>query len=90
MTREITRLSNYRLQAALRALESLLADPVMKPFISRVTERIAPGYREVIKQPMDLTTVCSKLESSSGYSSAEDAKTDIALVCIACLAADFA
>ena len=58
----------------------------MKPFISRVTERIAPGYREVIKHPMDLTTVCSKLESPGDYSSAEDAKADIALVflCLLC------
>ena len=72
--------SRTLLQAALQALESVLAEPVMKPFISRVTERIAPGYREVIKHPMDLTTVCSKLENSGGYDSAEEAKADISLV----------
>ena len=67
-------------QAALQALDSVLAHPIMKPFIPKVTERIAPGYSDVIKQPMDLSTVRSKLESSAGYNSAEDTKADIALV----------
>lgn len=70
------------LQAAVQALDSVLAGPVMKPFISRVTEKIAPGYSEVITHPMDLTTVRSKLERPGGYTSAEDAKADIALVII--------
>lgn len=51
-----------------------------KPFASKVSERIAPGYSEVIKVPMDLGQVQSKLETPREYKSAEDVRKDIALV----------
>ena len=68
------------LQAAHRAISSVLANPAAKPFASKVTDKIAPGYSEVISRPMDLGTIQSKLEKAEAYSSPQDVKADIALV----------
>lgn len=71
----------WLLQAALRAVRAVLADTqVAKPFASQVTERIAPGYFEVVKRPMDLGSIRTRLESKADYSSPEELRADIAQV----------
>lgn len=42
-------------------------------FAEPVTDDIAPGYSSIIKQPMDLLTVASKLENNQ-YSSVKEFK----------------
>ena len=46
--------------------------------VVQVTEDIAPGYSSVIKQPMDLSTIRSKIATT--YSSVEEMDKDVDLM----------
>lgn len=49
-------------------------------FAEPVTDDIAPGYSALIKHPMDLSTMATKL-SNHAYYSAEEFKNDFVLMC---------
>ncbi|XP_042200122.1 bromodomain adjacent to zinc finger domain protein 2A isoform X2 [Callorhinchus milii] len=49
------------------------------PFLQPVNPRLVPGYRRIIKNPMDFTTIRDKLISGK-YSSCEEFATDATLV----------
>ena len=48
-------------------------------FMDAVTEDIAPGYFDVVSQPMDLTTVKNKIDTNS-YDNIHDFEYDIKLI----------
>ena len=50
-----------------------------KIFVDPITEEIAPGYFLIVKQPMDLTTVKSKIDSDQ-YENDHDFQYDIQLM----------
>ena len=68
------------MQAALGALRKAMADPVTKPFSTRVLDRVAPEYSKVITQPMDLSKIRRELEDTSSYQTTGQVRADIALV----------
>ncbi|KAI5173836.1 hypothetical protein PAEPH01_2060 [Pancytospora epiphaga] len=49
------------------------------PFMQPVTERDAPGYFDVVKNPMDISTIKRKFESG-GYGTAQEFNDDIELM----------
>lgn len=49
-------------------------------FAEPVTDDIAPGYSSLIKHPMDLSTMATKL-SNHTYTSLEEFKSDFVLMC---------
>ena len=68
------------LQAALRAVKAALKYPVFRPFLAKVSDRIAPGYSEIITDPMSFGEVQSKLEVPGGYQTAKEVLHDVQLV----------
>ena len=49
-------------------------------FAEPVTDEIAPGYSALIKHPMDLSTMATKL-AGHAYSSLEEFRSDFVLMC---------
>ena len=49
-------------------------------FAEPVTDEIAPGYSALIKHPMDLSTMATKL-SNHAYSSVDEFRSDFVLMC---------
>ncbi|XP_027757737.1 ATPase family AAA domain-containing protein 2-like isoform X5 [Empidonax traillii] len=58
----------------------LVVDRRFRPFMKPVDPEEAPNYKAVIKQPMDLSTVLSKIDMHQ-YLTAEDFLKDIDLIC---------
>lgn len=63
----------------LRVLDAAMTYPAALPFTSPVSEEQAPGYHEVVKRPMDLGTLRSRV-AAGRYSNALAVLSDIRLV----------
>ena len=64
----------------LRCSSSTLRHDPEGIFAEPVTDEIAPGYSTLIKYPMDLTTMATKL-SNHAYSSVDEFRSDFVLMC---------
>ena len=65
--------------SALRVVRQLAGLKAAQPFLAPVNESLAPGYHDVIKQPMDLGTVQQQL-GSQAYASPGKA-SNISVTC---------
>lgn len=66
-------------------LDRLTASPHAEPFLYPVDPQVAPGYEEMIKNPMDLSTVRKRLKSGFYKGSASLFLSDIKLIWQNCL-----
>ena len=51
--------------AAVKVLKNLMRQRFAAPFLKPVSEAAVPGYRAIIKQAMDLTSILQRLESNA-------------------------
>jgi hypothetical protein len=73
--------------ALTRGLQKLMETDEALPFLEPVTEADAPGYGDVVSEPMDLDTMLGKLRAGSGgYAKLEDLLLDFALIFENCVA----
>eukprot|EP00981_Chlorochromonas_danica_P001230 scaffold268_cov210-Ochromonas_danica.AAC.25 len=66
-------------------LDRLAASPHAEPFLYPVDPQVAPGYEEMIKNPMDLSTVRKRLKSGFYKGSVSLVLSDIELIWQNCL-----
>ncbi|CDJ37092.1 bromodomain-containing protein, putative [Eimeria tenella] len=66
-----------------RVVNLLLQQQTFKPFVSRVDDRVAPGYSTVVKRPMFLRRILSKCRERQ-YHSLSSFKEDIDLIVSNC------
>lgn len=57
--------SAAELKLAQKVVKGLTKLQSAEPFLTPVTEEAAPGYHDIVKEPMDLGTVLSKLKSGA-------------------------
>lgn len=84
LTKDLTKilLTNYQedyFKICKEITQELLEQPLFEPFRDPVDSSIAPDYRNIIKNPIDLSTIHKKLESNQ-YHSIEDWQKDIQLI----------
>lgn len=77
--------SSYQLIECLKVYTHTCSPPPHRRdpegiFAEPVTDDIAPGYSALIKHPMDLSTMATKI-SNHAYWSAEEFKNDFVLMC---------
>lgn len=65
----------------MKVLKNLMRQRFAAPFLQPVSEAAVPGYRAIIKQAMDLTSILQRLESNAyaslGEPSPQCANNDI-------------
>ncbi|OEH75738.1 bromodomain-containing protein [Cyclospora cayetanensis] len=69
--------------AFARVVNLLLQQQSLKPFVSRVDDRVAPGYSVIVKKPMFLRKILSKCRERQ-YTSVAAFKADIDLIVSNC------
>jgi hypothetical protein len=62
-----------------RALEKITSKDRLMVFTQPVTEALVPGYRNIIKKPMDLSTMRTKLAKNQ-YKKVNDMRADFKLM----------
>ena len=75
------------LRKSLKVLRKLMKAPEASPFNEPVDTEALPQYRKVIRQPMDLGTICRRLQDGTApgsgnphYSSEAEVRRDVELV----------
>jgi transcription initiation factor TFIID subunit 2 len=69
-----------------RLVERLFGHPNVGPFLYPVDDSVAPGYSKIIKFPMDLSTIRTKLMADSYQGNLTDLMKDVYQIFINCYA----